>query len=62
MTLSTVEIESKGVRAPHSTPLTVKDFKGKAEPDWCPGCGDFGVLTALKQALTELGVRPHKRW
>ena len=31
--------------------LTVKDFKGKVDPDWCPGCGDFGVLAALKQAL-----------
>src|SRR5919108_5205371 len=40
--------------------LTIKDFKGKAEPDWCPGCGDFGVLTALKQALIELGIRPHE--
>ena len=40
--------------------LTIKDFKGKAEPDWCPGCGDFGVLTALKQALMELGVQPHQ--
>jgi 2-oxoglutarate/2-oxoacid ferredoxin oxidoreductase subunit beta len=41
-------------------PLSVKDFKGKAEPDWCPGCGDFGVLVALKQALAELGIRPHE--
>jgi len=40
--------------------LTIKDFKGKAEPDWCPGCGDFGVLSALKMALTELGIRPHQ--
>ena len=21
--------------------LKPKDFKGKVEPDWCPGCGDF---------------------
>ena len=41
-------------------PLTIKDFKGKADPDWCPGCGDFGVLTALKQALVELNLHPHK--
>jgi 2-oxoglutarate ferredoxin oxidoreductase subunit beta len=41
-------------------PLTIKDFKGKAEPDWCPGCGDFGVLSALKMALAELGIRPHE--
>jgi 2-oxoglutarate ferredoxin oxidoreductase subunit beta len=39
---------------------TVKDFKGKADPDWCPGCGDFGVLSALKQALAELGLSPHE--
>jgi 2-oxoglutarate ferredoxin oxidoreductase subunit beta len=40
--------------------LTVKDFKGKVDPDWCPGCGDFGILTALKQALVELSLRPHE--
>src|SRR6266508_2825417 len=40
--------------------LTVKDMKGKAEPDWCPGCGDFGVLAALKQAIVELGLLPHE--
>jgi 2-oxoglutarate/2-oxoacid ferredoxin oxidoreductase subunit beta len=27
------------------------DLKGKADPDWCPGCGDFGVLAALQKAL-----------
>lgn len=59
MSLSTVEVESKGARQPRA-PLTIKDFKGKAEPDWCPGCGDFGVLSALKMALAELGVRPHE--
>ncbi len=40
--------------------LTIKDFKGHADPDWCPGCGDFGVLHALKQALADLGLRPHE--
>ena len=40
--------------------VTVKDLKGKADPDWCPGCGDFGVLSALKQAIAELGLRPHE--
>jgi 2-oxoglutarate ferredoxin oxidoreductase subunit beta len=61
MSLSTVEIESKGASHPRAQiPLTIKDFKGKADPDWCPGCGDFGVLTALKQALVELNLHPHK--
>src|SRR5213593_4459387 len=45
---------------PVRPPLTIKDLKGKVEPDWCPGCGDFGVLNALKQAITELGLYPHE--
>jgi 2-oxoglutarate ferredoxin oxidoreductase subunit beta len=40
--------------------LSVKDFKGRADPDWCPGCGDFGVLHALKQAIAELGLYPNE--
>ena len=40
--------------------LTIKDMKGKVDPDWCPGCGDFGVLNALKQAIAELGLYPHE--
>jgi 2-oxoglutarate ferredoxin oxidoreductase subunit beta len=40
--------------------LTAKDFKGKVEPDWCPGCGDFGVLNALQRACADLGLRPHE--
>ena len=40
--------------------LTPKDFKGLSEPDWCPGCGDFGVLKAMQQAASELGLLPHQ--
>lgn len=28
------------------------------QPTWCPGCGDFGVLKALKGALPEVGRTP----
>ncbi|MEF8976836.1 MAG: thiamine pyrophosphate-dependent enzyme, partial [Halapricum sp.] len=28
------------------------------QPTWCPGCGDFGVLKALKQAMPEVGRNP----
>src|SRR6266702_6214384 len=48
------------VQRPRRAPLPVKEFKGKAEPDWCPGCGDFGVLNALKSAVAELGLHPHQ--
>ncbi len=40
--------------------LSAKDFKGKVDPDWCAGCGDFGVLRSLQKACAELGLRPHE--
>lgn len=40
--------------------LTAKDFRGKVDPDWCPGCGDFGVLNALQKACAELELAPHQ--
>ena len=27
-------------------------------PTWCPGCGNFGILQSLKQALGELKIAP----
>ena len=27
-------------------------------PDWCPGCGNFGILTAVKQAIIKLNLNP----
>ena len=64
MSVDPVDIEARisktGQQPPAGPRVTVKDFKGKADPDWCPGCGDFGVLTALKQALVELNLHPHK--
>ena len=40
--------------------LKAKDFKGKVDPDWCPGCGDFGVLNSLQRSCAELGMKPHE--
>ncbi len=40
--------------------LTAKDFKGPVDPDWCAGCGDFGVLNSLQRACAELGLRPNE--
>jgi len=30
---------------------TVEDYKSGVKPTWCPGCGDFGVLNAVYNAL-----------
>ena len=40
--------------------LSAKDFKGKVDPDWCAGCGDFGVLRNLQKVCAELALRPHE--
>ncbi len=40
--------------------LTARDYKGPVEPDWCPGCGDFGVLNALQRAAADLAIPPHE--
>lgn len=39
----------------------VIDFEQhEIEPAWCPGCGNFLILKALKQALTELSLTPQE--
>ena len=39
---------------------TVIDYSVKEKAQWCPGCGDFAILGALKQALNELEIPPHE--
>lgn len=34
------------------------DFQGKVRPDWCPACGNFAQLTAIRTALADLGIEP----
>jgi 2-oxoglutarate ferredoxin oxidoreductase subunit beta len=38
----------------------IAEFKAEVTPDWCPGCGDFGVLNALFNVSAELGLQPHE--
>jgi 2-oxoglutarate ferredoxin oxidoreductase subunit beta len=39
---------------------TIKDFETKYFPTWCPGCGDYGIWTALKNAFVAQGLEPHQ--
>jgi len=41
-----------------ATTITAKDFATHTASWWCAGCGDFGVIAALKQAAAELELRP----
>lgn len=38
------------------TIVDIAKFKSKISPDWCPGCGDFGVLSALQKACATIGL------
>ena len=37
-----------------------RDYKTDVHNNWCPGCGDFGILAGLQMALAELQIPPHK--
>ncbi len=39
---------------------TAKDYKTDVASDWCPGCGDFGILRSVQRALAELHLPPHE--
>jgi 2-oxoglutarate ferredoxin oxidoreductase subunit beta len=39
-----------------TTPLTRKDFASDLAVRWCPGCGDFAILSQVQKTLPELGV------
>ncbi|BAG83460.1 2-oxoacid:ferredoxin oxidoreductase subunit beta [Candidatus Azobacteroides pseudotrichonymphae] len=35
------------------------DFKNSQQVRWCPGCGDYGVLSSLHKAMAKLNIAPH---
>lgn len=36
------------------------DFKTQVHVNWCPGCGDFGILSSVQMALAAMDVAPHR--
>ena len=38
----------------------IKDYHCDFENKWCPGCGNFNILEAMKDALVHLGLAPEK--
>jgi len=38
--------------------LSARDYKSDVKPVWCPGCGDFTVLSSITTALAELALPP----
>lgn len=40
--------------------LSIAGLMTKESPSWCPGCGDFTILSTLKSAIVELGIPQHQ--
>lgn len=40
--------------------LKLADYKTSVHNDWCPGCGDFGIVNALQMALAEMNIQRDK--
>jgi 2-oxoglutarate ferredoxin oxidoreductase subunit beta len=42
------------------TKVTVEDYAAASEIAWCPGCGNFGILRAVRKALVSLQIEPYR--
>ncbi len=51
-------VESAAVQEAQKPALTPAMFKSNVKPTWCPGCGDFGVLNAVYNAMKDEGTLP----
>ena len=50
---ATLPVSSCAVRAPG-------DYKSATKPIWCPGCGDYSVLSSITKALAKLALPPEE--
>ena len=39
--------------------VSIEDY-GQYETAWCPGCGNFSILEAVKQGWVDSGIAPHE--
>ncbi len=39
---------------------SIEDYRSDFASEWCPGCGNFGILEAMKTALAALNLAPHQ--
>jgi 2-oxoglutarate ferredoxin oxidoreductase subunit beta len=46
--------------SPTTNALQPQAYNSEVFPTWCPGCGNFAIWAALKNALAELKLPPHR--
>ncbi|HJP41316.1 MAG TPA: 2-oxoacid:ferredoxin oxidoreductase subunit beta [Dehalococcoidia bacterium] len=50
------QAQTPSSETPDSPGLSRKDFVSDQEVRWCPGCGDYSVLSQMQKTLPDLGV------
>ncbi len=58
MTDTAIRPDSSGLTL--MTKVDMKTFQTTEKSTWCAGCGDFGILASIKQALVGLNLAPHQ--
>ena len=43
-----------------AAPRTAQTYKSTYKPIWCPGCGDYSVLSSVTKALAKLDLPPEE--
>jgi len=46
--------EATGLHEPPK--YTKKDFESDQDVRWCPGCGDYAILSAIQKSMPDLGI------
>jgi 2-oxoglutarate ferredoxin oxidoreductase subunit beta len=49
-------VSATGAGATEVPKYTKKDFESDQDVRWCPGCGDYAVLSAVQKSMPDLGV------
>jgi len=39
--------------------IKLGDYKTGVHIDWCPGCGDFGIVNAIQMSLADMQIPKH---
>src|SRR5881398_2843680 len=48
--------QEAGAAAAPTPKYTKKDFESDQDVRWCPGCGDYDILSAVQKMMPDLGI------
>ncbi|TMQ25441.1 MAG: 2-oxoacid:ferredoxin oxidoreductase subunit beta, partial [Candidatus Rokuibacteriota bacterium] len=49
-------MSATGAGAAATPKYTKKDFESDQDVRWCPGCGDYAILSAVQKSMPDLGI------